>query len=100
MRKGFPWRTIIGVPLIWTAGILAIWSLARVSLDSGVTDADIQECAGEGFIPADECEETLRELEDEDAVIAVPLLLVLWFAGLLLLSLVWLATRQKPTNSE
>jgi hypothetical protein len=98
MLRLLPWRKIAWVVLIWTAGMLAIWGIAQVVLNPGVTDEDIQECLAEGFIPPNECEETLQDLEDEQVVIGIPLLVILWFVGLLLLSLMWSMLRQKPTD--
>jgi hypothetical protein len=100
MLRALPWRKTTWVLLFWTAGIIAIWGIVELSLNPGVSQEDIQECLEEGFIPPEECEETLRELEDEDAVIGIPLLVIFWFAGLLLLGLVWFGTRQSPTRSD
>jgi hypothetical protein len=94
--KGRWWKFTL-VLLFWTVGLLAIWGLAEVALNPGVDDDAVRECIEEGFIPADECEETLQGLEEDQVVIGFPLLAVLWFAGLLLLSLAWLGFRQKPT---
>jgi hypothetical protein len=93
-------RKAIWGPLIWTVGIIVIWGVAQIVLNPGVTRDDIQECVAEGIFPPDECEETLQALEDEDEpVVGIPLLLILWLAGLLLLSLVWM-TGPKPPDSS
>jgi hypothetical protein len=85
--------------LLWTAAVLAVWVTVRVALDPDVRDEDIQECIGEGIIPPDECEEMLRELEGEPFVAGVPLLVIVWLAGVLVFSVLWLARRQRPANS-
>jgi hypothetical protein len=84
--------------LLWTAGVLAVWVTVRVALDPDVKDEDIQECIGEGIIPPEECEAMLQELQGEPFVAGVPLLVIVWFAGLLLFSVVWLARRHPPAN--
>jgi hypothetical protein len=99
MRTGLLRGRVALVLLLWTAGVLAAWVLVRVALNPDVTEDDVQECIGEAFLPPDECEEMLRELEGEPVVTGVPLLVVVWFAGLLLFSLVWLARRQRPVDS-
>jgi hypothetical protein len=95
LLKGRWWKFGL-VLLLWTVGLLAIWGLAEVALNPGVDDDAVRECIEEGFIPADECEETFQELEDDQVVIGLQLLAVLWLGGLLLLALAWLGFRQKP----
>jgi hypothetical protein len=90
------WWKLTLVLLLWTVGLAAIWGVAQVALDPGIDDDAIRECVEEGFIPPDECEETLEDLEDEQVVVGLPLLTIVWFVGLLLLSLVWLGFRQQP----
>jgi hypothetical protein len=78
----------------------AIWGVAQIVLNTGVTRDDIQECRAEGTFPPDECEDTLQALEDEDEpVVGIPLLLILWLAGLLLLSLVWMTGPKSPDSN-
>lgn len=98
MQQTRSWWKLALVMLLWTTGLFAIWGLAQVILDPGLDEDDLRECMEEGFIPPAECEETLQELEDDQVLVGLPLLTVLWFAGLLLLSLVWLGFRQKPTG--
>ena len=93
-------REAIWAPLIWTVGVIAIWGVAQLVLNTGVSQDDIQECRAEGIFPADECEEVLQTLEDqEEPVVGMPLLLILWLSGLLLLALVWIEWR-RPTETR
>jgi hypothetical protein len=94
-----PRRTITAVLLIWTAGVSAVWLSAGVLLNVGVDEADIQECAAEGFIPPEECEHALEMLEaDDPAPITVGVPLIVWFAGSLLI--IWAMTRLKSADSD
>jgi hypothetical protein len=87
------------VLLVWTAGVAAVWVIAELALNPGVSDEDIQECMEEGFIPPDECEETLERLEaGEEAVIGVGAAFVVWFVGFVVLLLAM--TRRRPANSS
>lgn len=82
------------VLLVWTAGVVTIWVVAEIVLNPGVTENDIRECIAEGFIPADECEETLEQLEaDEDTVIGIGVSLVIWFVGCIVL--LWTVNRPR-----
>jgi hypothetical protein len=99
MLRALPWRRLTIVVLTWTAGLLAIWAIAELVLNPGVTEEDLQECRLEGFIPPAECEETLNDLEDQQVVIGRPMLVSLWLAGLFLIGLMYYALRQKPKNS-
>lgn len=97
MPRGSSWRTLALVLLVWTAGVVAIWAIADIALNPGVTDDDIRECLTEGFIPPEECEETLEELEaDEDAVIGIGVSAFIWAAGSLVL--LWVLTRSRPSD--
>lgn len=99
-RLGLLERKALLGAFIWTAGIFAIWGLAQLVLNPGVTQEDIRECRAEGIFPPDECADALQALEDEDEpVVGIPLLLILWLAGLLLLGVVWLA-EPKPADSD
>lgn len=90
-------RTIISVLLVWTVGVLTLWVIANPVLNEGVSDADVRECVDEGFIPADECRETLEELEAEEGpLIGVGLTLVVWVAGVV--TLAWLLRPPGPTG--
>lgn len=85
--------------LIWTVGIFAIWGVAQLVLNPGVTQEDIRECQEEGIFPPDECENALQALEDDDEpAVGVPLLLILWLSGLLLLGLVWITGPERPKS--
>jgi hypothetical protein len=98
MRKALPRRTTVAVLLIWTVGVVALWVIADAVLNEGVSEADIQECVEEGFIPRDECEEALEMLEaDEDPVIGIGASMLVWLAGFLVL--LWLLTRPRPTGT-
>jgi hypothetical protein len=98
MRAGLlRWQVVLTL-LFWTAGVLALWIIVRLALSPDVTDEDIRECMGEGLIPPEECEEALQGLEGEPVVAGVPLLVLVWLAGLLLFSLVWVARRERPAN--
>ena len=93
-------RRAVWAPLIWTVGVIAIWGAAQFVLNTGVSQADIQECRAEGIFPADECEEVLQTLEDqEEPVVGIPLLIILWLSGLLLLALVSM-TGRRPTSTR
>jgi hypothetical protein len=98
MHRGFSWRTIALALIVWTAGAVAIWVVAEMVLNPGVAEDDIQECLAEGFIPPEECEETLERLEtDDDSAIAIGASLLIWAVGSLALLLV--LTRPRPTDS-
>lgn len=77
--------------VIWTV-VFAVLLIAAAFLDPGVTEEEIEECMSEGFIPPEECEETL-ESEDEGIGIGVTPLFLLWLAGFLALGLAWVLTR-------
>jgi hypothetical protein len=80
---------MVWVVTIWTAGVILLWVISDRVLNPGVTDEDIRECVEEGFIPAEECEETLQQLEDdEDPVFGIGATLLVWLAGALVL--MWL----------
>jgi hypothetical protein len=97
MRRLFPGRTTIAVLLIWTVGVAVLWMIADAVLNEGVSEADIRECVEEGFIPADECQETLEMLEaGEDPVVGIGASLLVWLAGFLVL--LWLLTRPRPAG--
>jgi hypothetical protein len=84
---------------VWTAGILAVWFIAGAVLNPGVGEEDIQECVAEGFLPPEECEEALEELEaDDPAPISVLIPVLIWFGGSLLL--LWVLSRPKAANSS
>lgn len=86
MRRPFLAWTTISVLLIWTVGVVAVWVIADVVLNPGVTEDDIEECVVEGFFSADECEEALEELEArQDPVLGIGATLLVWFAGVLVL---------------
>ena|ERR671919_2039919 len=91
-----PWRKMTWLLLSWTV-IFAILIMAGAFLDPGVSQDEIEECMREGFIPPDECEETL-EAGDEGIGLGVTPLFLLWLAGFLLLGALWLLTRprQRP----
>ena len=89
-----PWRKTTWVLLIWTV-IFAILIIAGALLDPGVSGDEIEECMREGFIPPDECEETL-EADDEGIGLGTTPLFLLWLAGFLVLGAFWLVTR--PTR--
>jgi hypothetical protein len=89
-----PWRKMTWVLLIWTV-VFAVLIIAGALLDPGVSEEEIEECMREGFIPPEECEETL-EAEDEGIGFGVAPLFLLWLAGFLVLGAVWLLTRPRP----
>lgn len=93
------WKAI-WAPIIWTVGIVVIWAVAQIVLNPGVTQEDIRECQAEGIFPPDQCEETLQALEDDDEpAVGVPLLVILWLSGLLLLGLVWMTGPKPPASN-
>lgn len=84
---------------VWTGGIVVVWIVAGVVLNPGVGEEDIQECVMEGFLPPEECEEALEELEaDDPAPISVLIPVLIWLAGSVVL--VWVLTRPKPANPD
>jgi hypothetical protein len=90
---------MIVVLLVWTAGVAAVWVIAELALNPGVSQEDIQECMEEGFIPPEECEEALENLEaGDEAVIGSGGAFVVWFVGFLVLLLVM--TRPRPADSR
>jgi hypothetical protein len=91
------WRTTVWVLLIWTAGAAAFWVFANAALNEGVSAADVQECREEGFIPPDECESVLERLEaEEDPLIGVGVLALVWLVGAALLLLVTRPKAEAP----
>jgi hypothetical protein len=92
------WSTRVWVLLVWTAGLIAVWVVANAVLDPGVTDEDVQECLREGFIPPEECEETLEALEDEEEpVLGIGASFLVWLVGCFLL---WLVTRPPQVDDS
>lgn len=79
--------------VIWTV-VFAVLLIAAAFLNAGVTEEEIEECMSEGFIPPEECEETL-EAEDEGIGIGITPLFLLWLAGFLALGLAWVLTRPR-----
>lgn len=88
-----PWRKTTWVLLVWTV-VFAVLIIAAAFLDAGVTEEEIEECMSEGFIPPEECEETL-EAEDEGIGIGITPLFLLWLAGFLAVGLAWVLTRPR-----
>jgi hypothetical protein len=89
-----PWRKTTWMLLIWTV-IFAILIIAGAFLDLGVSEDEIEECMREGFIPPDECEETL-EAEDEGIGLGFTPLFLFWLGGFLVLGAARSLTR--PTR--
>jgi hypothetical protein len=86
-----------GVLFVWTIGILVVWLMSGVVLNPGVDEADIQECVAEGFIPREDCEETLERLEDDDpAPISGGVAFLVWAVGSLVL---WVILRPRAADS-
>jgi hypothetical protein len=89
--------TTMWVLLIWTAGVVAIWFIADLVLNPGVSEDDIRECAEEGFIPPAECKETLEMIEaGQEPVLGVGASLAVWLAGVLVLA--WVMSRPGPAG--
>jgi hypothetical protein len=88
---------MVAVVIVWTAGVVALWAMANTILNEGVTKEDVLECVEEGFIPAEQCRETLEELEaEEDAVFDTGATLLVWIAGVL--ALAWILRPRRPRD--
>jgi hypothetical protein len=97
MLRVFREPTTIWVLLIWTVGVVAIWFIADLVLNPGVSEEDIRECVEEGFIPPAECEETLEMIEaGQEPVLGVGASLAVWFAGVLVL--LWVMSRPRSAG--
>jgi hypothetical protein len=83
------------VLVVWTAGVVAVWLVADWVFNPGVSDEDVEECAAEGFIPPDECRETLEALDaSQEPVLGVGVTAGVWLAGVVVL--LWLMSRPRP----
>ncbi|MDP9226837.1 MAG: zinc ribbon domain-containing protein, partial [Actinomycetota bacterium] len=62
--------------------------------NNSVSASDIQQCVGHrSFMTYQDCKTTLQAGADVGTGIGVAFLIVLWFVGFVILSIIWLMTR-------
>jgi hypothetical protein len=75
--------------------LMLVWIIAGVASQPGLTAEDEAFCRTNGILSEEECRDSLEAAGDLGTGIGVALLIILWFFGFVILSIIWFMTRRR-----